>query len=113
MFDQDYNEIAHFCTLCEQANRTLSNDFVFDFEADPEGRIWIGTAGRGISLFDWKTNTLQTVHGNDDADMDGFSKSICPGQGTSIWVGTEGSGLYEIDRKIFQLSESSNLLHLH
>ena len=97
VFDKEYNRIAHFCTTCTPDNRKLSNDFVFDFEEDPGGRIWIGAAGRGINMFDWKTDSLHTIHSDDPDDMDGFAKSLCPGTNGNLWVGTEGSGLYEID----------------
>lgn len=106
VFDHNRNKIAHFCSSCSPSNRKLNNDFVFDFQEDPEGRIWIGTAGKGISVFSWKSDSLFTVHSEHDADMDGFSKSICLGQNDNIWVGTEGSGLYEIDRKSLRVVRS-------
>ncbi len=103
VFDSTGQRIAHFCTTCTPANRRLSNDFVFSFLQDPEGRIWIGNAGPGINVFDWATDALQVIHGKDAQDMDGFSKSICLGPGPTLWVGTEGSGLYQIDRRQMQV----------
>lgn len=97
VFDSTHARIAHFCTSCTPDNRRLTNDFVFDFVADPEGHIWIGTAGRGITYYDPAGDKLHTIHGDDAADMDGFSKSLSLGQDNAIWLGTEGNGLYKID----------------
>lgn len=97
VFDKEYNKIAHFCTTCTPDNRRLNNDFVFDFQEDPSGRIWIGTAGKGINLFDWSSDSLYTIHSAESDDMDGFAKSLCLGSNGNLWIGTEGSGLYEID----------------
>ena len=40
--------IHHFCSYCDADKKEqLSNDFVFDFEEDKNGNIYIGTAGKG------------------------------------------------------------------
>jgi ligand-binding sensor domain-containing protein/DNA-binding CsgD family transcriptional regulator len=99
VFDSGYQEIARFASSSDHINYRLSNDFVFDFYEDDDGRIWIGTAGTGINVYDPAAKQLQFIHGNDAADMDGFKKTICRGEGQTIWIGSEGSGLYEIDQR--------------
>ena len=97
---EDRRVIYHFCTYCNEERREqLSNDFVFDFEEDEQGNVYIATAGRGLNVFRVKTKSIQTVHATDEEDMNSFSKTICFDDSGMLWVGTEGNGLYLLDTK--------------
>ncbi|MFK7809911.1 MAG: two-component regulator propeller domain-containing protein, partial [Saprospiraceae bacterium] len=91
----------------------LSNDFVFDFEEDKQGNIYIATAGKGLNFFDYQTKSIQVIHAEDEEDMNSFSKTICLDQDNILWIGTEGNGVYTYDIngqnwKSYRTSNSGN-----
>jgi len=79
------------------ARSGLSNDLVFDIIQDRQGRVWVATAGVGLHLLqpDGRFALVpETVAGADN--LAGYHKSLLL-DGDSLWVGTEGSGLYGLD----------------
>lgn len=90
--------IYHFCTYCNADKKEqLSNDFVFDFEEDKNGNVYIATAEKGLNFFQVKTKSVHHFHASDKEDMQSFSKAICLDSTNTLWVGTEGNGLYAFD----------------
>jgi signal transduction histidine kinase/ligand-binding sensor domain-containing protein len=60
---------------------------------DREGRVWVGTGGRGLSVLDGgRLRTVTTEHGLVDNHVVGLSSSSDGG----VWVGTNGGGLARV-----------------
>ena len=106
--------IFHFCTYCNaEKKERLSDDFVFDFEEDKQGNIYIATAGKGLNFFNIKTKNIQTIHSTDTEDMNSFGKTLCLDKTETLWIGTEGNGLYAFDInnkkwKNYQVKKAAN-----
>ena len=62
---------------------------------DTEGRIWIGTFGQGIIIYDPKKNSSKIVLA--DQNMGGTVLKIIQTKSGAIWAGTFGDGLYSIN----------------
>ncbi len=98
VLDEERKVIYHFCTYCDaEKKEQLSNDFVFDFEEDKNGNVYIATAEKGLNVFRVKTKSVHHFHASDKEDMQSFSKAICLDSTNTLWVGTEGNGLYAFD----------------
>lgn len=98
VLNEDRQPIYHFCTYCNaEKKEQLSNDFVFDFEEDKKGDVYIATAGRGLNVFQLDTKNIRTIHATDREDMNSFGKTICLDSTNTLWIGTEGNGLYTFD----------------
>ncbi len=98
VLDEERKVIYHFCTYCNaEKKEQLSNDFVFDFEEDKNGNVYIATAEKGLNIFQVKTKSVQHFHASDKEDMQSFSKAICLDSTNTLWIGTEGNGLYVFD----------------
>ena len=98
VLDEERKVIYHFCTYCNaEKKEQLSNDFVFDFEEDKDGNVYIATAEKGLNVFQVNTNSVHHFHASDKEDMQSFSKVICLDSTNTLWVGTEGNGLYAFD----------------
>jgi ligand-binding sensor domain-containing protein/DNA-binding CsgD family transcriptional regulator len=92
--------IFHFCTYCDKEKKELlSNDFVFDFEENTNGDVYIATAGKGLNVFRLKTKNIEIIHSNDIEDMNSFSKTLCLDKTGILWVGTGENGLYALNIK--------------
>ena len=96
VFDSAHQQIAQFCSYCRESNRQLSNDFVFDFEEDREGNIWIGSAAEGLEVFLPEENRLVKVQGRPGDRITGFGRELCLGREGNLWAGTPGYGLFEV-----------------
>ncbi|MFK7981158.1 MAG: two-component regulator propeller domain-containing protein [Saprospiraceae bacterium] len=100
VLDANRKVIYHFCTYCNKEKKErLSNDFVFDFEEDENGNVYIATAEKGLNIFQAKTKSIHQLHASDKEDMQSFSKAICLDSTKTLWIGTEGNGLYAFDTK--------------
>jgi len=109
VLDSSFQFKWQFCTTCSPDNRQLSNDFVFDFLQDSSGRIWIGIAGDGVNVYDAGTDQLHFVISDNPGDMNSFSKSLCLGRNDNLWVGTEGSGLFEVNLSTLDMTAHSEV----
>jgi ligand-binding sensor domain-containing protein len=68
---------------------------VLSLMEDLDGRIWIGTFGQGIIIYDPKTNASKKILGDDN--LGGTILKIIQTKSAAVWVGTFGDGLYAIN----------------
>lgn len=94
VLNKDRKILFHFATYLEKKNHKLSNDYVFDFAEDRTGNVYIATAGEGLNLFNIATRKISHLHSPFAEDMNSFSKTLCLDQNETLWIGTEGNGLY-------------------
>ncbi len=75
---------------------SLSSDFVKALYEDAQGRIWVGTYGSGLDMYDPATGVF-THHRHDDTRKESLASdkiwSLGPAQDGGILVGTFDSGL--------------------
>jgi ligand-binding sensor domain-containing protein/signal transduction histidine kinase len=79
---------------------SLSNNEVWSIFQDRQNRIWVGTVGGGLNLYDSQTETFS--HFQHDANnplslSNNIVLSIFQDQQNRIWVGTRGGGLNLFD----------------
>lgn len=91
----------------------LVSDFIFDIYEAPDKKLWLGMVG-GISIveFDEDSLKIKDVFNPDiyaGADMPIVS-AIEPGEGTDVWLGTYGTGVFiaspGADKKSFRITAS-------
>ncbi len=84
------NEITHFSPQSGQLYKTRSQSFYFAKELS-DGKIWIGTQGDGINIYDPTTNNIEFFNANGllkNKDVYG----IIEGENNNIWI-TSNDGL--------------------
>ena len=64
---------------------------------DKTGRIWIGTYGQGVIIYDPKTKTSQKLLGDDQ--LGGTVIKIIQTENDVMWIGTYQDGLYSVNPK--------------
>lgn len=82
----------------------LSSNITVSISADPYNRIWIGTTGSGLSMFDTKTLRFENYQANTREPLaisNNDILSILP-QTNGIWVGTGlGLNLFDVQKSGF------------
>jgi len=80
-----------------------SND-ISCISADRSGKIWVGTLGRGIAVYDDKSNSFShfaSHHGTAgqgrDLPLNGFISSIIPAPDGKMWIASIGTGIVAFD----------------
>ena len=92
-----YDPVTKTSKRYTQSNSGLSSDLTFDILQDSYGVIWVGASGWGINyLSDEDQFELLSSSSSDEGHMNGFRKSLCL-DGDVLWIGTEGTGLYQIN----------------
>jgi signal transduction histidine kinase/ligand-binding sensor domain-containing protein/DNA-binding response OmpR family regulator len=77
----------------------INHNEIFCFKEDSKGRIWIGTNGGGVNVFDPDSKTfLKYVSNPVSADerqlpVNGYIRAIEEDHEGNIWIGTYGSGV--------------------
>jgi len=72
---------------------SLESSVVFDIAEDYRGRLWVGTWGGGLSLFDQRAERFTVYRaesGNPRSLSDDRVNCLLPDPDGGIWVGTEG-----------------------
>lgn len=68
---------------------------VLSLMEDLDGRIWIGTFGQGIIIYDPENNSSRMVLGDNNSG--GTVLKIIQTKSGAVWAGTFGDGLYAIN----------------
>lgn len=85
---------------------SLSSNFIQSFFDDSEGNIWIGHRNGAIDIFNKKNGSIKQLKINDNKFSYSAIRAIVQTPDKSIWIGTQGEGLYKLifkDGKIFDL----------
>ncbi len=80
--------------------KSLSHDWVWSLLVDNAGRLWVGTDGGGLSLYEPKTNNFKHFmhRPNDPGSLSNDRvRSIFQDRTGQLWVGTDGGGLNRFD----------------
>ncbi len=75
---------------------SLLNNYVMSMLIDSKQRLWVGTAGGGLSLYNEKNNHFTPfVHNPNDTRTlsDNRIHALCEDQTGKLWVGTERGGV--------------------
>ena len=73
----------------------LGGGWVSCVSAAPDGDVWVGVSGQGVSRFDgtaWETYTKE-----DDGLASNTFNSVDYGADGEVWIGTDGRGLMKFD----------------
>jgi ligand-binding sensor domain-containing protein len=85
-------------------NSIPSNNIVAIYQSNIDKKIWIGYRDKGISVFDFITNSF-THAANEDANpfsiIDNYILSFYEDDQNIMWIGTISSGIEKYDKKKF------------
>lgn len=73
----------------------LGADWVTSIAAAPDGRVWFGTQGGGLSVFDGRRFTTFDI--SNSAIPSNMVTAVAVGQNGAIWVGTQTEGVSSFD----------------
>ena len=75
----------------------LSSNDVFCLKEDHKGKVWIGTNGGGVNIYDPKTGTIQrlanTVFNPDTVSINGYIRAFAEDRDGNMWIGSYGTGI--------------------
>ena len=74
----------------------LSSNRIFAICENGAGEIWVGTIGGGINIFDQQTESFRSVK-SDNYSMENMISSLFLDKDQTIWVGTDGAGIFRYD----------------
>ncbi len=80
-------------------NTHINQNEIFCFKEDSKGKIWIGTNGGGVNVFDPDTKTFlkyvstPSSAGDRQLPVNGFIRAIEEDREGNIWIGTYGGGI--------------------
>lgn len=85
-----------FTVFDTQNTDALDSDFITCLMEDAAGRLWVGTYGGGVVVFDGVRFRPLTA---DNPLVSDRVQALCRGQGEQVWIGTEaGLSLYDQGR---------------
>lgn len=89
ILDQDYRVVAQY-THNEDDHFSLGSNGIYDILIDKQKRIWIGTYGGGVSIFDPNIKAFRIIkheQNNSNSLTNNASRSILE-VGNDLWFGT-------------------------
>lgn len=79
--------------------KEVSNDYINCLYQDNTGRLWIGTNGGGVNLYDSVKNHID-VFSTEDGISSNFINGIFPDDNGTVWISTDkGIGCFDPDKK--------------
>lgn len=114
VYNPKTGELLHFDRLFSQnGKRNLSfNGYITTIEEDKRGKLWFGSNGSGIAVYDPNLNAVTILnHGNSKLPLDRVLNIYCSNSG-QMWVGVFGGGLclYDTNKKQFSQFSEKQLL---
>lgn len=92
-------EVSHYLAASEnnQANRQ-ANNFITCLYEDKNGRLWLGTKGGGITVFNPATGKVERLYGVKNGLAHSNVCAILPGKAQELWISTD-NGLSRLNLK--------------
>ena len=90
IYDSQRNHFEHFYNQPKNP-LSINNNHTYALSKAPDGKIWIGTYGGGVNIFDPKTRhfrALETVNGGREGLSSNIVKAIYTDSRKNIWVCT-------------------------
>ena len=95
------NDFPYFLKSLEHG--PLFNGFVYDIYQDTKGRLWLGTDGKGLMMYDGKSIQEFSLPGNAKVVY-----SIEEDFNGNIWFSTQHNGVFRYDGKKFRSFNLNN-----
>ena len=79
--------------------RSISSNFILSLAEDPRGRIWVGTSGGGLNMYDPESRTFKVFRAGESSDSlpNDVVACLLLDRQERLWIGTEG-GLCMLDK---------------
>lgn len=77
----------------------VSSNFIHELFEDENGTLWIAHGNGAIDLIEKGKNTSKSLFPNGKKLTNDRITAIAASSDTSIWIGTQGDGLYQVIRK--------------
>ena len=115
------NDYRHkFLTKCDKGGdgKCLSHKSVLSFYEEKNGKIWIGTDGGGLDLYDPKTDSYAYyTKENKKMPHSNVAKSLLVDSKSRVWVGSYAGGVAVFDSqmkpiKVYDMEHSINSNHI-
>ncbi|RYY08494.1 MAG: hypothetical protein EOO04_39925, partial [Chitinophagaceae bacterium] len=96
-----YNWVTKKSEIYYENKNGLSNNYVHSLTLDGENRVWVGTDGGGITIFDLRKSSVSHILPGADKGMlrSGAVDAVFFDSEKRTWIGTLRGGINIIDRR--------------
>lgn len=106
IYTPDWKLIHHFKPDATNNAQTLPLSSIYTLFPDKEGRIWIGTAGDGLCLFNPKTQTFRRLNKANSGLSNNSVRTLAELNDSTLLIGTFG-GLNMLDKRTLTVTPVS------
>ena len=95
------DEKMPFKTISKETTRGLPSNFILSFSEENSNKLWIGTDGEGLSLYD-RSKSSFTNYSRDTEEPNSLSSDFITSlkkNGEGLWIGTYGGGVNLLNQK--------------
>lgn len=85
-----------FASFLADTTRRLQDDHCFSFAEDAQGNIWFGTDGDAVHFYNRHSGAITVIR---RSGLYSYRKALLT-KGDSVFIGTEGNGLFIYDRRL-------------
>jgi len=97
-WEKNAGKVEHFVHKPEAGN-TISDNAILSALCDSEGELWFGTFSGGLNHFLKSSGTFERFVGDPKISPNFDIRRIFEDSEHKMWIGTNGNGLLEFDRK--------------
>jgi len=106
VLDANNNALIKYCKNPKSVNEVdyPANNFIRFIEEDRKGKVWVGSYGSGIAIFDQYTKKFSVLNKSNSKLPSDLATSVLEDSRGNMWVGTFSGGLslYDPVKRQFQ-----------
>jgi signal transduction histidine kinase/ligand-binding sensor domain-containing protein len=100
-----------FTYYTKSQGNTINDDKIWSLYEDDKGRLLIGGEKEALTIYNQNNNTFKYYgysHEQLTNQGENLVRSIVPGLGDDIWIGSDGGGLYQLNHTLRYFREYRN-----